>query len=71
MSEFSIRKATVNDCGLILHFIKGIAEYEKLSDRVEATEEKIANYLFQENAVATCILGFEGDIPVGFALYFL
>lgn len=71
MSTFTIRKATEKDCGLILHFIQGIAEYEKLSDQVEATEEKIRTYLFQENAVASCILGFEDDKPVGFALYFL
>ena len=33
------RNATENDCALILEFIKALAEYEKMSDDVVATEE--------------------------------
>jgi GNAT superfamily N-acetyltransferase len=69
MNNFSIRFATEDDCGLILHFIKGIAEYEKLSDQVVATEDKIRTHLFGEKAVAECFLAFEDDTPVGFALF--
>ena len=70
MNNFSIRFATEDDCGLILHFIKGIAEYEKLSDQVVATEDKIRTHLFGEKAVAECFLAFEDVTPVGFALFF-
>jgi GNAT superfamily N-acetyltransferase len=70
MDNFSIRFATENDCGLILHFIKGIAHFEKLSHLVEATEEKIRKHLFGEKSVAECFLAYEGDMPVGFALFF-
>ncbi|GAB1447203.1 GNAT family N-acetyltransferase [Bacteroidota bacterium] len=69
-NNFSIRFATQDDCQLILRFIEGIAAYEKLSDQVEASEEKIAEYLFGEKAFAECLLGFEGNTPVGFALFF-
>ncbi|MCA0427089.1 MAG: GNAT family N-acetyltransferase [Bacteroidetes bacterium] len=69
-NNFSIRYATKDDCQLILRFIEGIAAYEKLSDQVEASEEKIAEYLFGEKAIAECLLGFEGNTPVGFALFF-
>ena len=70
MHKFTIRFATKDVCGLILHFIKGIAEYEKLSDQVVATEDKIRTHLFGEKAVAECFLAFEDDTPVGFALFF-
>lgn len=70
VESFSIRTATSADCGLILHFIKGIAEYEKLSHLVEATEEKIQTHLFGQKAVAECFLAFENEVAVGFALFF-
>ena len=47
-NTFSIRFAEKADAGLILHFIKGIAHYEELSDQVQATEESIIKYLFEE-----------------------
>lgn len=35
----TFRFATENDCALILRFINALADYEKLSDQVVATEE--------------------------------
>jgi GNAT superfamily N-acetyltransferase len=67
---FEIKPATQNDAGIILELIKDIAEYEKLSDQVEATEESIVKYLFRENAFAECLIGFENQVPIGFALFF-
>lgn len=68
--SFQIRFATAADCDIILNFIKGIAEYEKLSHEVEATVEKIATHLFGPKAVAECLLAHEGNTPIGFALFF-
>ena len=65
-----IRKAEPTDVGIILHFIKAIAAYEKLSHEVETTEEKLNQTLFCENPYAEVLLCFENEIPVGFALYF-
>lgn len=65
-----IRKAEPADVGIILHFIKAIAAYEKLSHEVETTEEKLHQTLFCENPYAAVLLCFENDQPVGFALYF-
>ena len=70
MSDFTIRFAEVSDSATTLQFIKGIAEYEKLSDLVEATTEKIEKHLFAQGAVAKCLLAFEDETPVGFALFF-
>jgi hypothetical protein len=49
---FEIKPATPADCGIILHFINAIAEYEKLSHLVEATEESIYKNLFTNPVAA-------------------
>jgi len=64
-----IVSATANDTPIILRMIKGLAEYERLSDRVTATEDALRDQLFGANAAAEVCLGFVGDEPVGFAVY--
>ena len=67
---FIIRKAQKEDAGLILDFIKALAEYENLSGMVSATVEDIERNLFSDKPVAEVLLGeYEGK-PVGFALFF-
>lgn len=68
-----LRAATAEDIPLILNFIRQLAEYEKLSHEVEATEEKLRATLFPKEGrtVAECILAFEDGVPAGFAIYFL
>ena len=70
MSIFTIRKANIDDCELILHFIRALAKYEKLEKEVVATVEKLQQTLFEDPSYAEVILGFEEDSPVGFALFF-
>jgi len=65
-----IRKAEKQDVGKILSFIHHLADYEKLSDEVVATEESLLNTLFCENPKAHCLLCFSDGKAVGFALYF-
>lgn len=64
-----IRKAVRDDTPIILELIKGIAEYEKLSDQVTANIEVLEKELFDEKN-ANVILAYINDIPIGFALYF-
>lgn len=70
MSELEIRPATVEDVPLLLNFIKDLAEYEKLSHEVSATEEILRDSLFGERRVAEALLAYLGDDPAGFALFF-
>ena len=72
MSQDAIRiqPASEADVPLILKFIGALAEYEKLSHLVVATEENIREHVFGKNAVAEVLLAFCNDAPVGFALYF-
>jgi GNAT superfamily N-acetyltransferase len=66
---FSIRHAEESDVKLILQFIKGLGEYEKLSHEVVATEEKLRKTLFKQKMAEVIIGDFKGE-PVGFALFF-
>lgn len=67
---FKIRFAREEDVPLILQFIRGLAEYERLLDKVVATEELLTQTLFGERRVAEVILGFEQEEPAAFALFF-
>jgi GNAT superfamily N-acetyltransferase len=70
MPEPEIRSATEDDVQLILTLIKELAEYERLSHEVVATEEMLRDSLFGERRVAEALLGYLGDDPAGFALFF-
>jgi GNAT superfamily N-acetyltransferase len=67
--KFIIRPAEEADVKLILQFIKGLGEYEKLSHEVVATEQKLRKTLFKQK-MAEVIIGEYGGEPVGFALFF-
>ena len=48
MSNTEFRFATESDVALILDFIKALAEYEKMSDDVVATEELLCEWIFKK-----------------------
>ena len=64
-----IRKAVRKDVPLIMAFIRGIAEYEKMGADVHATEEMLAEWLF-DKGIAETVFAVEDGKEVGFALYF-
>lgn len=68
--DFRLRFAVEGDIPLIFKFINELAEYEKLKHEVVSTEELLRKNLFGEKAHAEIVLGFEGEIPSGFALFF-
>ena len=63
------RNATENDCALILEFIRGLAEYEKMSSDVVATEDLLREWIFEKQK-AEVIFALEDGREVGFALFF-
>ena len=65
-----IRDATEADVPLILQFIRDLAEYERLAERVTATEEMLRRTLFGNPRFAEVILAEEDGQPAGFALFF-
>lgn len=70
MSNVSIRTAERADVPLILEFIKALADYEKMSDDVEATEAQLAENLFGDAPQAEILIAETDGEAAGFALYF-
>jgi GNAT superfamily N-acetyltransferase len=69
-SNFTIVRATEKDIPLLLFLIRELARYERMSQAVEATEDKLRLCLFGERPYAEAVLGYCGDAPAGFALFF-
>ena len=69
MTTLNIRPARPNEAGLVLDFIKRLAEYEKCSDDVVADEATIYHSLFVEHS-AEVVFAEEYGAVIGFALFF-
>ncbi|MBQ6959250.1 MAG: GNAT family N-acetyltransferase [Bacteroidales bacterium] len=69
MKSFSIRPAQPGEAGLVLAFIKKLADYEKCADEVVADEATLCQSLFVEQS-AQVLFGEEDGTVVGFALFF-
>ena len=69
-AAFRIDPAVEADVPVILALIRDLAEYEKLSDQVTATEADIARSLFGDPPRAEAVIArLDGD-AIGFALFF-
>ena len=66
----SLRFADAADVPLILALIRELADYERLSHEVVATEALLHETLFGTRPVAEVIVASYGGEPAGFALYF-
>jgi GNAT superfamily N-acetyltransferase len=60
----------MEDVDLILELIRGLAEFEKLSDQVQVTREQLQSTLFGARPAAEVVLAFDGENVVGFAVFF-
>src|SRR6266540_2543055 len=66
----SITFANEQDVPLILDFISQLAEYEKLSHAMTATEDGLREALFGARPYAECLIARMDGEPAGFALFF-
>ena len=69
MPELTFRFAEERDCALILQFIQGLAEYERMADQVIATETLLQEWVFEKKK-AEVLFACEDGREVGFALFF-
>ena len=67
---FRVERATERDVPLILRLITALAEYEKMSADVIATEATLRQSLFGPHPAAEVVIAYAGDQPAGFALFF-
>jgi GNAT superfamily N-acetyltransferase len=61
--------ATAHDAPLILRFTRALAEYERLSDQLVATEETIRNMLLTDDPRIHVVIAYIGDEPAGIAVW--
>ena len=69
-SEFGIRFAVPEDTSVILSFIKGLAEYERMLDEVIAPEALLREWIFEKQKAEVLIGELKGGQPIAFALFF-
>lgn len=67
--SLGFHNAQRNDVGLILQFIRELADYEKMLSEVVADEATLEEWIFDKQK-AEVIFALEGEKEVGFALYF-
>jgi len=65
-----IRRALPRDAGLLLAFVRELAEYEKLSHEVVATEEDFLREGFGDRPHFEAAIAEWNGEPAGFALWF-
>ena len=65
-----IRPATADDAGLILHFIRELAIYEKAEASVQTDEAGIRTSLFGADAKAQALVCERNGVAMGYAVFF-
>jgi len=70
IADIQIRPARVDDVPIILKLIRDLATYERAPHEVVATEAQLVDVLFGKRPVAEVLLAFEGESPIGFAVFF-
>lgn len=68
VQNYQFRAATVEDAGLVLWFIKALADYEGLVHEVVATEESLVEWVFEKGRAEVLFLTV-AEKEVGFALF--
>jgi GNAT superfamily N-acetyltransferase len=70
MPDIEIKPARKEDVPLILWFIKELAAYERMADKVVATEDSLTESLFGERPGAEVLIAYTRGEPAGFAIFF-
>ena len=70
MTGLAIRPAAAADAGLILTFIRELADYERLPHEVKISEDDVRRLLFAPAPPAFCDIAELDGAAVGFALWF-
>lgn len=68
-AAIAVRFATIDDCGLILDFIRELAVYERAPEAVVATEADLRRYGFGPQPRFEALIAERGGEPAGMALF--
>ncbi|MBR3904498.1 MAG: GNAT family N-acetyltransferase [Clostridia bacterium] len=69
VGNITYRFAKKQDAGLVLHFIRQLAIYEKMEDQVVATQALLEEWIFEKKHAEVIFAMLDGK-EVGFALFF-
>lgn len=69
--SLTIRRARPDEAPLVFALVRELAEYEKLTHEVHASEADIAEALFGTNPRLTCDIAEWNGEPAGFAVWFV
>ncbi|MDR3108736.1 MAG: GNAT family N-acetyltransferase [Planctomycetaceae bacterium] len=69
-SKIRLRLGAVDDTATVLRFIRELADYEKLSDKVFITDETLREWILSRRVEVLLAESDNGDEAVGFALYY-
>ena len=65
-----IRKAVAGDAPAIIELMRHFAEFERLAEYLEVTEERLHAAMFGPEAFAEGLLAADADGPVGYAVFY-
>lgn len=68
--NIEIRKCKREDLAAIVRLMRDFAEFEKLSDYCEITEDKLAAVMFSESAFVEGLIAFDRDRPIAYSLFY-
>lgn len=68
--RFEIRPVRAEDVATLLELIRGLADYEKLSGQVVASEEDLREALFSDERGPEAVIAWADGEAIGFALFF-
>ncbi len=69
-TDIILRPAVPGDETLVAHYVRALADYEKLLDRAVATDEHFRCALFDTPARLSALIVERADAPIGFALWY-
>ncbi|OPX48764.1 GNAT family N-acetyltransferase [Clostridium thermobutyricum] len=69
IDNLKLKRAKIEDTGLILDLIKEIATYEKMLDQVVATEESLKESIFNKKEAEVLFVELNKEV-IGYVLYF-
>jgi GNAT superfamily N-acetyltransferase len=69
-ADVRIEAATVRDIPVLLRLIKELADYERLTGEVVATEARIRETFFGTTPQAEAVIAYAGSEPAGLAIWF-
>ncbi|MGV3025365.1 N-acetyltransferase family protein [Clostridium thermobutyricum] len=69
IDNLKLKRAKIEDTGLILDLIKEIATYEKMLDQVVATEESLKESIFNKKEAEVLLVELNKEV-IGYVLYF-